>query len=273
MDTLLLATDFSKPANNAAEYAAHLARFLNARLVLIHAFSLPLGGYDMTAPLETIHELRAKALEKLGLIRDHLVGKSYDFGVETYAELGATSTVIDDVANKLSADLVIMGMTGEAGVLKKHLIGSNALHAARNMSRPVLIIPEDVEYRPIHTVSLAVQMQGIEEETIVYSARDIAGIFNADLEIVTVGKQDKEGVWTAPESYSFVERRLKGIRHKQVHLPEDNVALALEYYFKFHQTDLVIVNPKHHTAFQKLFAGSITKHLAFHSRVPLLVIH
>lgn len=273
METLLLATDFSRPANNAAEYAAHLARFLNARLVLVHAFSLPLGGYDMTAPLETMREMQAKALEKLKLIRDQLIAHSYDFGIETYAELGATGTVIADAATKLGADLLIMGMTGEAGVVKKHLIGSNALHAARHLSCPVLIIPEDVQYKPIRTISLAAEMQGMDEKTLLYAARGIASTFNAELEIVTVEKQDKEKVWTTPENYSFVERRLKGFRHKQVHLREDNVAQALEYYFKFHETDLVIVNPKKHTVFQKLFTESITRHLVFHSRVPLLIIH
>jgi nucleotide-binding universal stress UspA family protein len=273
METLLLATDFSKPADNAAEYAAHLARFLNARLVLVHAFSLPIGGYDIAAPLETIFDMQKKALERLKLIREQLISHSYDFGIEVHAELGTPFGVLEKAINKFSADMVVMGMTGEAGAIKEHFIGSNSMYAARNLPCPVMIIPENLQYKPIRAISLAAEMSGIEENTLIYSARDLANMFDATLEIVTVEKADKEKAWTTPESYSFVERRLKDTRHKQVHLREDNVAMALEYYFKFHNTDLVMVNPKQHSLFQKLFSESITRHLAFHSRVPLLVIH
>lgn len=272
MNTLLLATDFSKSADNAAEYAAQLARFLNARLIIVHAFSLPLGGYDVTAPLETISEMRANAIKKLELLRGQLTSNNCDFGIDIRAELGFVFEVIKDAAGELKVGLIVMGMNGEADPVKKHLIGSNTLQAARNLACPVLIVSEEVRYKPVHTVSLAADMKDIKGKRLLYSARGIAGVFNAALEVVTVEKR-KEKVWTRPGSYSFVDRRLKDTQHRQVYLRDDDVALALEYYFKFHETDLVIVNPKKHSVFQKLFSESITKHLAFHSRVPLLVIH
>jgi nucleotide-binding universal stress UspA family protein len=273
METIIVATDFSKPANNAVEYAAHLARFLNAKLVLVHSFSLPLGGYDMAAPLETFSDMRNKAIEKLKVIRDLLIGHSYDFGVECHAGLGSTLEVLKEAKDAYSAEMIVMGMVGEAGRIKEHLIGSNTLRVARDLSLPLFIIPEGVQYNPIHNICLAAVMKGIESNTLVYSARDIAKLFDATLEIVTVEKPAEEVVWEKPENYSFVERRLADTRHKLVHLREHNTELALEYYFKYHETDLVIVHPKKHSLFQKLFSGSITKHLAFHIRKPILVLH
>lgn len=273
METILVATDFSKPGNGAVEYAAHLARFLNSKLVIAHAFSLPLGGYNMEAPMDTIAELRRNAEERLTLVRDFVLRNTYDFGIEIYADLGSTVGVIRDVANKCGAELVVMGMTGEAGKLKEHLIGSNTLRVAKEISMPLLIIPEQVSYKPIHEICLAAEIDNIEESTLLYSARGVAKTFGASLEIVTVETAGKTSKAHSPEVYSFIESRLHDTRHKQVLLHENNKALALEYYFKFHETDMVIVNPRKHSLFKSFFSESMTKHLAFHSRVPLLVIH
>lgn len=272
METILVATDFSKPGNSAVEYAAHLARFLNTKLVIVHAFKLPLGGYNIEAPLDTVSEMRRSAENSLELIRDQLLHNSYDFGIEIHADLGRTIEVIKDVADKYNADLVVMGMTGEAGKIKQHVIGNTALNAANELVLPVLIISEHVTYQPIHHICLAAELQGIEESTLIYSARDVAQMFNATLEIVTVESADKTRKGRSPETYSFIDKKLKDLKHRQVMIHEEDRLLALEYYFKFHETDLVIVNPKKHSFFQELFGDSVTKHLAFHIRVPLLIL-
>jgi nucleotide-binding universal stress UspA family protein len=272
METILVATDFSKPANNAVAYAAHLTRFLNSKLIIVHAFSLPLAGYDAAAPLATIDEMRGYAMEKLKLLKAQLTLGGFDTGIELYAELGTTVNVLKDMANTCGAELVVMGMTGEAGKIKRHFIGSNTLKAASDLSLPLLVISEQVNYKPVQTISLAARLDGLEKSTLLYSARDVAATFGAVLEIVTVEQTGKEQPRSA-EIFSFIEKKLGDTKHKLVFLREADDALALEYYFKFHETDLVIVNPRKHSFFKDLFSESMTRHLAFHMKVPLLVLH
>ena len=271
METILVATDFSKPGNGAVEYAAHLARFLNSKLVIVHAFKLPLGGYDIEAPLAVVSEIRRNAIKSLELIRDEITRNSYDPGIEIYAELGTTMEVIKDTANTCGAELIVMGMTGAAGRIKQY-IGSNTLQVARELNIPLLVISEHVSYKPVHHICLAAELDKLEENTLLYSARGIAKTFGATLEIVTVETAEKPKVHS-PEVYSFIESRLHDTKHKQVLIHESDKALALEYYFKFHETDLVIVNPKKHNFFRDFFSSSITRHLAFHVKVPLLIVH
>ncbi len=272
METILVATDFSKPANGAVEYAAHLARYFSAKLVIVNAFKMPLQGYNALSPLSVAAELRQDSENKLNLIRNNLIGRSYDFGIETGAELGDTVTVLEDIVNTYSADLVVMGITGEGSVVKEKLIGSTAISAARKLRVPVLIVPEKVDYKTIRRISLACDLENIEESTLLYSARSFAGLFDAELEIVTVQKNVNDIQKMENENHLIIEKRLNTVKHKQVFLKEENVEITLEYYFKFHDTDLVIVNPKKHGLFERLFSGSVTRHLAFHSRVPLLII-
>ena len=44
-------------------------------------------------------------------------------------------------------------------------------------------------------------------------------------------------------------------------------------FVKFHQIDMIIVEPKKHSIFHALFYPSITNELAFKSPVPVLTIH
>lgn len=273
METIIAATDFSKPANNAAAYAAQLAKFLNTRLVLVHAIPMPVGGYDMTAPLSTFAGMKGNADQRLQELKEQLIRNSYDSGISYHSELGSVQNIIHDVSEVYDADLIVMGMTGEAGALKQQIIGSNTLKAARNLRRPLLVIPEGVTYKPIRHICLAADTSHLSDGTLIYSARDIAQLFNAELELVTVEPPSGDEKWQAGEVASFVESRLHTIRHKRVILREDSTATALEYYFKFHDTDLVIVHPEKHTLFQKLFSERITKRLVYHTRVPLLVLH
>jgi nucleotide-binding universal stress UspA family protein len=273
MDVIIAATDFSKPGNNAVEYAAHLARFFSAKLILVNAFKLPLGGYNALSPLNDIAELRQYGEENLSQLKAQLIKRSYDFGIETHVGFGTAFDVISEAAKNYSADLVVMGITGMGGRLKQTVIGSSTLQAARDLNISLAIISEQVNYKPIKKISLAAEMDNLDEDTLLYSARDITQKFGAELEIVTVEKPLEGTLLEKTANYAFVESRLKGIRHEQVTLSEDDVASTLEYYFKFHETDLVMVKPKKHKVFEKLFSGSITKHLAFHIRVPLLVLH
>ncbi len=46
--------------------------------------------------------------------------------------MGYSYDVIENAASKYNADLIVMGIIGEAGGLQK-VIGSNAIHVARNL--------------------------------------------------------------------------------------------------------------------------------------------
>lgn len=272
MQTLIAGTDFSKPANNAVDYAAQLARYFSARLILVNAFQMPLQGYNSLSPLSVASELQRHSESQLDLLKSTILRSSYDFGIEIYASLGRASSVLKEVVNKYTGDLVVMGMTGEGIALKETFIGSSVISASKELKVPVLVIPQGLSYKPIRRISLACDLEHIEESTLLYSARYFAKMFDAELEIVTVQNKDNEAVTSHSDVYSFVEKTLESVKHKQVFIKEDNVMKGLEYYFKFHETDLVIVNPKKHRLFEKLLNGSVSKHLAFHSTKPLLFI-
>ncbi|PBQ30507.1 hypothetical protein CNR22_01565 [Sphingobacteriaceae bacterium] len=273
METIIVGTDFSLPAQNAVNYAVGLAKHFSAKLVLVNSYSLPIAGYDSLAPLDMISTLQEASRVSLKSLKDEILRENYDFGVECFSYLGTPYGALTDAVAKYSGELVVMGMVGEGSFLKRHIMGSSAVSVARDLEIPTFIVPEAARYRKISSICFACDMDKIEEGTLLYTARDFADIFDAELELVTVDGNDKELVYDKSETYAFAEKRLQGIKHKQVHIEDKNVSKALEYYFKFHKTDVVMVNPRKHTLLQKLFTESVTKSLAYTLETPLLVIH
>lgn len=273
METIIVGTDFSLPAKNAVNYAVGLARHFSAKLVLVNAYSLPVGGYNSMVPLDMISVLQESSASALQELKQEIIKNNYDFGIECLSQVGTPYGAIKDAVTKYSGDLVVMGMVGEGSFLKRHIMGSTAISVARDLEIPAFIVPEAARYNKIKNICFACDVDRIEEGTLIYTARDFAEIFGAELELVTIDVPGKELVNAPSETYTFVEKRLRGIKHKQVHIADTDVSKALEYYFKFHTTDLVMVNPGKHNLLQRMFTESITKSLAYTLETPLLAIH
>jgi len=272
MDTLVIATDFSPAADNAVNYGIDLARHFNSRIVLVTAYSLPLAGYDSVAPPVVLSEMEASAMRELEEIKSRIVARTgFDPGVDFYAGSGSPMSVISEAVEKYTADVVVLGMVGKAGSLKRHLIGSTSLEAARGLDVPVFVIPEGVTYKPIRNISFACDFEKVEESTIIYTARSFSALFNATLEIVNISPKAMPLTEKAATRH-FIDRTLGGVSHKTTQIESDDPAGALTDYFRYNSSDLIILNPKRHNLFRRIFVTGVTGKLVFNLKLPMLII-
>ncbi len=140
--TILVPTDFSDAAHKALEYAVELAERLGAKVRVIHAFELPLVGFPdgtMTVTAEMATRITVAAQTAL----DDIVSKYKDRGIDLEASLaqGDPREAVLDAAEKLGADLIVMGTHGRRGIARA-LIGSVAESVVRTSSIPVLTLRE-----------------------------------------------------------------------------------------------------------------------------------
>lgn len=274
METILIPTDFSPAAVNATNYAVELAKFFEARIVLVHAYSIPPTNADAGFSLNIITAWQDEAKNRLDEAKKELLQKNgSDLTVECFAEVGPVYDVVKEVSEKYHADLIVMGIIGEAGKIKEHLIGSSAVKVARYIGIPTFIIPENVKYNPIHKISFACDMEHTEETSLISVAKAFTNMFDAELEIVNVEKPEEEMTAEKAGTNLFIERQLGSTNHKTVFISENKVAKGLENYFNINHTDVIMLNPKKHSIFHSLFKETITNELAFHVHSPLLAIH
>ncbi len=274
MKTILLATDFSAAANNAADYAIELAKYFDTKLILLNAYPVPAANYDTGLPTEILGALHKSSEDCLIGLKERLSKNgSVDLKIECLSVMGGTMDVIEEECRKMKVDLVVMGVVGEAGKIKEHIIGSTSLRAARHLEVPLFIIPDGVKYKRIHKLSFACDMDHTEESTTVYTAKYFAKIFDAELEVISIENPEEERSIEKAASLDFVEEKLESVNHKTFLLSDKDAALGLSDHYDKYPADAIILNPKKHNIFQTLFGTSVTKKLIFHSKIPLLVIH
>ena len=138
---VLLATDFSKPADHAAAHAADLARRHGARLHVGHVvedFSYWEGYHLERFPSEDVYEeLRKNARLAMEDLFDREIREG--LAIETHVVHGKPFVEIIRLAREVEAEVVVIGSHGQSGVAET-LFGSTAERVVRKAPCAVLVV-------------------------------------------------------------------------------------------------------------------------------------
>jgi len=149
--TFVVPYDFSVHARAALFAATDLAKRLSADLHLIHVVHTPsyaygyapTGGVVAVPPQIDMVEVRENALTSLRDVVDGI--RDFPGKVEPHVVEGAgISDMIRECAEKLGADLIVMGTHGRTG-LAHVFLGSVAERTLRNAPCPVLTVQSPEE--------------------------------------------------------------------------------------------------------------------------------
>lgn len=135
---ILFATDFSIHSKRAALLTSGLAQKLGASVDVIHVLMLPssaLGPYGIPPSDEVVEQLRQKAHELLEDATDPF--QNAQLSVESHLHQGLPWEVMAREAERLDADLIVMGTRGNTG-LKHIFLGSVTERALRTAPCSVL---------------------------------------------------------------------------------------------------------------------------------------
>src|SRR5689334_24953523 len=124
MKKILCPIDFSKASLNGLEYAAQLARILNANLTLLYVRT---SIWPEAIQLEQIvHESDQDIQARLELISQEI---REEFDIPCHFHLESTTMTVEEAiaANTINMDLVVMGSNG-ADNYYQYFFGSNSFH-------------------------------------------------------------------------------------------------------------------------------------------------
>ena len=132
--------DFSDHSAAVIEWAAHLAVEHGSRIVLLHAYHLPVEFQQLEGaylPPDFWSNVKAEAEQSLGRFAAKL--KKRGLEVEAVVREGYAATAIVDEAASQGADLIVIGTHGLSG-LKHLLLGSIAERVVQKADCPVLTV-------------------------------------------------------------------------------------------------------------------------------------
>jgi len=137
---ILVPVDFSRHADFVLEWAAHLAKEHSSRLLLLHAYHLPVEFQQLEGaylPQDFWASVKAEAEQNLRRYAEPL--RAQGLTVDLLVREGYPATVIEQEAIDQRADLIVIGTRGLSG-LKHLLLGSIAERVVQKAPCPVLTV-------------------------------------------------------------------------------------------------------------------------------------
>ena len=276
IDKILVPTDFSTTAKGAYQFAIELAKKKNAEIQLTHWFhqeldpTFPFLNGNSNAYLENKEELLANFHREAAELNEN--GKVDDLEIKTELLTGFATQEIVQLSKTPDVDIIVMGTTGESGLLNK-LFGSVSSHVARNAHCPVLLIPKGVSYSGFNNVLYASNYHTYDE-AMLQKVIDFACLFDANIHFVHV-------LENTSSDYRLIETRFEQIFREKapslgfnmVKIENNTVLHATNQYISENDIDLMVMATSHRNFIENILHRSMTKQMVFNTKIPLMVMH
>lgn len=267
MKTILVPTDFSAAAANAAEYAVHLSKDLKATVILLHVYHFPTSVSEVPIMVVTPEELEKQnnALLKKEAAR---IKKKTGAEVKYMAKPGLAVDEIIEEGKK--AALTVMGMRG-AGKMGEALLGSITTTTLRKIQNPLLVIPDNASYKKPEVIVFATDYDPKINLQTIDTLKEFRNIFHSKIYVVNV-KQKKESVAVKEVFSDTLENKLNDTEHVYYFAEKEDLAENINEFAKNHHADIIAIIPHHYNLMERLFHRSVSRKMAFHSSIPLLAL-
>jgi nucleotide-binding universal stress UspA family protein len=274
MKTIIVPTDFSPIATNAMNFAADMALNINASLMLLHVYQVPVSMTDVPVVMVSAEELRKSSEAKLQEIKDAITHiTSGKIKVYTEARLGDVSDELKDVCNHIQPFAVIMGTRGASGI-ERVLFGSTTLTAIRQLKWPVIVVPPGKEYGTgIKKIGFACDFDKVVENTPIQFIKKMVKEFRAELHVLNVDYESRHFKPETPEESLMLHTLLEDLNPNYHFINHVDIEDGINEFVEENNIDLLITIPKKHKLLDSLFKQSSTKQLVTQSHVPVMCVH
>ena len=270
MINILVPTDFSDLSKVAIRYAIRFANKIDANVTLLHVVSL-------IQPARASMRLRLRSVEQelLEAAEEDITALAAEFQKEVKTKHPLKTSVVKGPyfneavsreAKRLRSGLIIMGTRGASGI-KKYVVGTNTASVIDVSSTPVLVIPELAEFKNFKNVVYATDLTHTDKELKILIPYFLK--FDSIVHLIHVTSSLKQ--------VSAIEKRIDEIVEKAGYnnvivrvMVNKNVDEAIQHYLDSTKADILATFTHEYGFYEKLFDRSLTRKLAFQSKIPLL---
>jgi len=280
MKTILCPVDFSTSSIKAAEWASLIAMKKDWKLVLLNNYMIFSDEHIKKHPDSKNPFLDAKkdTEERLMTLKNQLCKKYSNENLEckVMAEYGfETDKVIAEASKNIKADMIVMGTEG-AEKFSDILLGSNTSNLIYKADVPVLVVPVSSEVNLPKSMVYTTDLLN-EDKEILGLIIDFALDLNANLHFLHVTTKSNSKDFSELKNHVseyLTERGVnKSISDYEFDIVKgDTTFNAIQDYCKDKNIGLIVAGRHKKNFVERLFMGDLTRMLALHSFVPLLVV-
>lgn len=272
MKLLIVPTDFSPIADNAMKYAIAFAADINAKIMLLNVYQIPISYTEVPLATVSLDQLQQLSQEKLKETKENIDtitgGKIH---VYTESKLGDVSEEVEKLCETLDPFGIVIGTRGVSGV-GRLFMGSNTMSILQKIETPVYVIPPGATYKKIQKIGLATDMHDVVESTPVQSIRELINIYNSELHVLNVDFERRNFSPATPEESLNLDTMLAGMNPIYDFIENKDVDQGLSNFAEKNNLDILITLPKKHSLLERVFEKSHTRDLIHHTNIPLMCL-
>ncbi|WP_343487257.1 universal stress protein [Allomuricauda sp. d1] len=271
MKRIIVPIDFSEQSELALKVAAKLAAKNDSELFVLHMLELSQGIMSNTEYIPQVHIVHLmKVAEKRF---DDFLDKPYLKGISITPIIKhyKVFSEINEVAEKHSVDLIVMGSHGVDG-LQEIFIGSNTERVVRNSDIPVLVVKHKENVERFKTENFVFACD-FEEESVHVAKRavDFAKMLGAKLHLVYINTP-ADNFLSNDDAYKRINKFLNVAKlGLEVEIYNDySVEKGILNYSENIGADMIGIPTHGRKGLSHFFLGSIGEDIANHSKIPVV---
>ncbi len=275
MKKILFPTDFSEVADNAFVHALELAKKMDAEIILLHTFEIPIvdnqyfpENYQRLFDSLELAKFEAFKLqvEKLRNIAQEL--NRQDIKMAHRLMMGDLVQSIKTTIKEDGIDFVVMGTSGANG-WKETFLGTHTGEVATAIEVPVLSVPVVSKYDKIETIGFTTRYRQ-KDKAALLQVLFIAKKMKATVKCLYVKNNDSD------VSEITVEVWEKEFSHEPIQffvIPSEEVTETIMDFIASQSIDILAMTTYKSNFFVELFTTHFTEKMTYHSTIPVLVMH
>lgn len=275
MKKILFPTDFSEAATNAFTHALEFAKIVNAELILLHTFEIPV--YDSQFFPENYAAIYSSIeLAKFEMFKDEIPKLKAIAAERNLEDIVIKHRLMDgdliynlkNVVSEDNIDFVIMGTNGISD-WTTFFLGSNTSSVISGVEVPVLCVPIDAKFKKIKIIGFTTRYREKDKKEL-RKVLKIAKKTNAKVRSLYVRTTASD---VSLETIKEWEREFSDENVEFLVLPSDDVKETIIDFILFKDIDILTTITHKRSFFESLFDSGFTKKITKEVSVPVLVMH
>ena len=275
MKKILFPTNFSEAANNAFVHALEFAKIVNAEIVLLHTFELPV--YDNQFFPQNYNALfDSLQLSEFDMFKDeipklHAIAEKRNLSHIKMSHRLMDGSLLYNIKKAIeeeNIDFIVMGTSGATG-WEAFFLGTNTGNVLTAVDVPVLSVPSDAKFKKIETIGFTTRYRAKDKKAL----KDVLKIAkktnakvkclyvktnNSDVSLSTIQQWEEEFVGE-PIQFSIIQ--------------SDDVDDTILDFILFKDIDVLAMLTYKRNFFVELFKPSLTQKFSNRLGIPVLAMH
>jgi len=276
MKKILFPTDFSETANNAFIYALNLAASINAEIYVLHTYEMPVLSTTSSGQPELLQnvynsielnhfDLYKAEVPKLRKLAED-IGKE-NINLTFLFEEGIMLTILKKIIKEETIDFIVMGTNGKSGIEKK-LLGSNTVHVIEHIDIPILSVPKSAKFKRLNNFGFATMLRETDKPGLQQIIK-IATALKTDVSVLHVLRQEDPKIM---DLLALWKKEFNADNVTFHTVLNKNLEESVFFFIDDQLIDVMCIVKRQLNFFEKFFTSSLSKQLAYHADVPVLVL-